>query len=356
MESESALAAQHLNMMFSPKFAVPIFGFVVPPLSLIILVTNLLMVWTLRKRNMRSPINAILTSVAVTDTLAICMPVVPFMYFYTLGHYEDFIPYTWCRTFFNLVHVFPLLCNMASLWSTVALAGIRCYSVWRPLQVKSVVTNFRINSGIVAIYLTSFIVYCPVIFEYSYTPISAYSMIDQNKTITSCHMQKSSSHMMNNFCTIHTWIQIILTSLLPWLLIAFPDFGLLWKLRHAENLVTANMNRTTRRRMTSWMIFVVVSMVWLVEIPFAITFTEYLSHTNGDVMRNKLGDNVVFVFLLKYITYPIIFVIYCFMSQRFRTEFLGMFTLRRSIQTRNSTEKSDQSKRISMFSASTSNV
>lgn len=337
-------SAEHLNVMFSPIYAVPVFGFVVPPLAIVVLLVNFLMVWTLRRRDLQSPVNTVLICIAVSDTLTIILPSVPFVYFYTLGNYKDFIPFSWCRAFFNLVHIFPMMCNMASLWSTVALATIRCYSVWRPLHVKSTITTFRTRVVIVFIYMFSAFVYAPILFEYTYTPLSAPSMTTPNATIMSCHMQKSQSHVMQNFCAAHTWIQIILTSLLPWFLITFPDAGLLWKLRQAESerkslndcqaieannterenqekSVFLNKKLVKQRRMTTWLIFLVVSMVWIVEIPFAVSFTKYLAHTKGDVMRNPLGDNVVFVLLLKYITYPVIFVIYCFMSQRFRKAF-----------------------------------
>ena len=327
---------EHLNIMFSPTYAVPVFGYVVPPLAVLVLVVNLLMVWTLGKRELKSPVNTVLICIAVSDTLAIALPSVPFIYFYTLGFYKDFIPFSWCRAYFSLVHILPLMCNMASLWSTVVLATMRCYSVWRPLHVKSAITNFRTKVIIVLIYMFSALVYSPILFEYSYTQLSAPSLMDPNSTIVSCHMQKSQTHAMQHFCQVHTWMQIICTSLLPWFLITFPDAGLLWKLRSTENerkrLHEHDKARTEtgtflskkvvkQRRMTTWLIFLVVSMVWIVEIPFAISFTKYLSHSQGDVMRSPLGDNVVFVFLMKYITYPVILIIYCFMSQRFRKAF-----------------------------------
>jgi hypothetical protein len=335
---------EHLNVMFHPEYAVPVFGYAVPPLAIIILFTNFFMVWILLKRHMRSPANTLLVCIAISNTLAIVFPVAPFVYFYTLGFYEDFVPFAWCRAFFNLVHVFPLLCNMASLWSTVALACMRCYSVWRPLHAKSTITPVRTYITIVAIYILSTLAYTPTIFEYTFIPLSAPSLINPNTTIVSCHLQQTRTHLSESFCNFHTWVQIIFTSLLPWFLITFPDFGLLYKLKKTETERKILMDEScdhredskekplvsktkliSGRRMTSWMIFIVVSMIWLVEIPFAVSFTLYQSHTNGDVMRNHLGSSVVFVLLLKYISYPIIFMIYCFMSQKFRQTFAEMF-------------------------------
>ncbi|XP_045199200.1 sex peptide receptor-like [Mercenaria mercenaria] len=331
---------EHLNVMFSPEYAVPVFGYAVPPLALVILFVNFLMVWILLKRHMRSPANTLLICIAISDTLAIVLPVIPFVYFYTFGFYEDFIPFAWCRVFFNLVHVFPLLCNMASLWSTVALAFMRCFSVWRPLHAKSTITLTRTYITIIGIYILSALVYTPAMFEYTYIPLSSPSLMDPNTTIISCHLQQTRSHLSESFCNFHTWIQIIFTSLLPWFLITFPDFGLLYKLKKTEKErktltdesfdqkddskgkdLLSKTKLVTGRRMTSWMIFVVVSMIWLVEIPFAVSFTLYQSHTNGDVMRNHLGSSVVFILLIKYISYPVMFLIYCFMSQKFRKTF-----------------------------------
>jgi len=319
--------------MFSPKYAVPVFGYVIPPLALVILLMNGAMVWTLCKRNMRSPVNSLLISIAISDTLAICLPTAPFIYFYTMGHYKEYIPFTWCRVFFNLVHVLPLFCNMASLWSTVALAGFRCYSVWRPLHVKATITNFRTNICIVLIYILAFVVYCPVMFEYTYTLVTTPSKMDGNATTRACTMKRNESYNNEHFTSIHTWVQIVFTSLLPWLLIAFPDFGLLWKLKKADAEINGATEKpmlfrnkqVSRRRMMTWMIFLVVSMVWMVEIPFAVSFAKYMANSNGDVMSNRLGNQVIFICLLKYVTYPAILVIYCFMSEKFRKEFIAVF-------------------------------
>ena len=70
---------EHLNIMFSPTYAVPVFGYVVPPLAVLVLVVNLLMVWTLGKRELKSPVNTVLICIAVSDTLAIALPSVPFV-------------------------------------------------------------------------------------------------------------------------------------------------------------------------------------------------------------------------------------------------------------------------------------
>lgn len=237
---------EHLNIMFSPEYAVPVFGYVVPPLALLVLVTTFFMVWVLLKKPMRSPANTVLVCIAISDTITIILPVVPFVYFYTLGYYEDFVPFAWCRVFFNFVHVFPLLSNMASLWSTVALAFMRCFSVWRPLHAKSTITPFRTYLSIGCIYALSILVYVPTMFEYTFIPLSAPSLMRPNSTILSCHLQKSPAHTSQKFCFIHTWIQIIFTSLLPWFLITFPDMGLLYKLKKKRIRAENSKRRNTR--------------------------------------------------------------------------------------------------------------
>lgn len=329
---------EHLNVMFNPDLAVPIFGYTVPPLAVCVILINICMVWILLQKQMKSPVNTLLVCIAISDTLAITLPAIPFTYFYSLGHYENFVPFAWCRVFFYCVHVLPLLCNMASLWTTVALAVMRCYSVWRPLHAKSTITTSRTYIAVFVVYVMSALAYAPLMFEYTYTPLTAPSMTEQNTTILSCHMQKSQTHTSVVFCRVHTWVQIIMTSLLPWFLITFPDFGLLYKLKKSDNerkalsgnvgskcvSVTESLNKKHQaigKRMTSWMVFCVVSMIWLVEIPFAINFTMYMSHTDGNLMRSRVSNNVVVVFLLKYITYPIVFLIFCFMSKKFRDTF-----------------------------------
>jgi len=70
------------------RFAVPINGILMPLIAVVTLTNNGLVLAILLRRQMRSPTNALLTALAVSDTLTSVCPVPCFVYFYTVGQRE----------------------------------------------------------------------------------------------------------------------------------------------------------------------------------------------------------------------------------------------------------------------------
>ena len=251
--------------------------------------------------------------------------------------------------------------NMASIWLTVALACVRCLSVWRPLAARALITWYRTNLVALVVVLISIGVYFPSLFEYNFDPVNIalntanISIIRDDVAMVGCKVERSFAHLNKAFCEVHTWVQIMLTSLIPWFCILFPDAGMLWRLKRAEvkrerllisdgekksNIdvgrdigekmmsINQHLKFRQRRRKITWMIFINATLIWLVEIPFAVVFTRILVRNYFYFMRSNIGNAGVFVILMKYITYPMIFVIYCIMSERFRETFKDVVSCR----------------------------
>jgi len=106
------------------RFTVPINGFLMPLIAVVTLVNNSIVVAILLRRQMRSPTNALLAALAVSDTMTIVCPVPCFVHFYTLGQrYLDWVPYSWCFAYFCLTDYLPTVFHTASIWLTTSLAG-----------------------------------------------------------------------------------------------------------------------------------------------------------------------------------------------------------------------------------------
>ena len=342
--------AIHLSRLVPIETAVPLFGYVVPPMAFVILLMNVLLVLTLCRRHMRSPVNALMVGMATMNTVAITVPVPAFVYFFSSGNVYRYVPFSWCRTYFTTVYILPLTSNMASIWLTVALACVRCLSVWRPLAARSLITWYRTNFVVLVIVLISFSLYFPSLFEYTFDPVNIAlnetTITHDDDTIVGCRVEKSFAHLNETFCEAHTWLQIMMTSLIPWFCILFPDAGLLWRLKRAEvkrnallsgkesNIdgrkqdigekivfINQHLKFKQRRQKITWRIFINVTIIWLVEIPFAVVFFRILIREDFDLMRSNIENAGVFVILMKYITYPMIFIMYCIMSERFRQTF-----------------------------------
>ena len=342
----------HLKQIISINSAVPIFGYILPPLAVFVLILNILMVLTFCRRHTRSAINSLLMGILTMDTLAIMMPIPVFVNFFTMGNYQYAVPYDWCQAYFILMFILPLTCNMASIWITFTLACVRCYSIWRPLSARTHLTSFKMNIGLSIIVLISVATYFPNYLEYSFTPIA----ID-NVTLA-CEAEKSFSHSKETLCSLHNWIQIVLTSHIPWVCIIFPNVGMLWQLKKSQTKRSVLFHglkakpenggkpdtcigcrprchssaRTlqTRHRRITWMIFINVTLIWLVEIPFATVLTSILIQRSYDFMKVNIGTPAVIVILLKYMSYPVIFFTNTFMCGQFRKNFKSVVLCRAS--------------------------
>lgn len=80
------------------KYAVPLYGYVMPFLLIITIVANTLIVVVLSKRHMRTPTNVVLMAMALCDMFTLLFPAPWYIYMYTFGnHYKPLGPVEVCR-------------------------------------------------------------------------------------------------------------------------------------------------------------------------------------------------------------------------------------------------------------------
>ena len=119
------------------RFAVPINGFLMPLVAVLTLANNALVLAVLLHPKMRSPTNALLAALAVSDTLMSVCPLPYFVHFYTVGQrYLDWVPYSWCFAYFSLTDYLPTVFHTASIWLTASLAAQRYAHVCCPVDSK----------------------------------------------------------------------------------------------------------------------------------------------------------------------------------------------------------------------------
>jgi len=129
--------------------SVPLYGYISPPLILLIVITNSLICVVLLRREMRTATNLILAAMALSDMLTGLCPLPCFIYFYTLEANRDWVPYRWCAAYVTLTDRLPTVFHTASIWLTVALAVHRYIFVCKP-QVSSRISASLIGRGSVS--------------------------------------------------------------------------------------------------------------------------------------------------------------------------------------------------------------
>lgn len=99
------------------KYAVPLYGYVMPFLLIVTIVANTLIVVVLSKRHMRSPTNVVLMAMALCDLFTLLFPAPWLIYMYTLGnHYKPLSPASLCYTW-NMMHEVSYICLMHKKFS-----------------------------------------------------------------------------------------------------------------------------------------------------------------------------------------------------------------------------------------------
>ncbi|XP_062599548.1 sex peptide receptor-related protein 2-like [Saccostrea cucullata] len=128
MEGSEELFFPNMSFPFHLAFVYPfpeafyVNGFVSPVLIFFTLVTNIFVVLILLRRHMRSPTNAILAAMAISDTLTGISPLPVLIHFFSLENYEEFVEYHWFYLYRFLGELIPTIFHTSSIWLTVTLA------------------------------------------------------------------------------------------------------------------------------------------------------------------------------------------------------------------------------------------
>ena len=108
------------------KYAVVLFGYILPFLLIITIIANTLIVIVLAQSHMRTPTNLVLLAMAIADLLTLVFPAPWYFYMYTFGNHAKILyPPSACYTYHLMVEVTPAFFHTASIWLTLLLAGQR---------------------------------------------------------------------------------------------------------------------------------------------------------------------------------------------------------------------------------------
>jgi hypothetical protein len=112
------------------KYAVVLFGYIMPFLLIITIIANTLIVIVLAQNHMRTPTNLVLLAMAIADLLTLLFPAPWYFYMYTFGNHNKILyPPSACYAYHCMIEVIPAFFHTASIWLTLLLAGQRYLSL-----------------------------------------------------------------------------------------------------------------------------------------------------------------------------------------------------------------------------------
>ncbi|XP_060568225.1 sex peptide receptor-like [Ruditapes philippinarum] len=166
----------HLSSQFPLYGGYPeVFGYILPPVIVLTLVTNCLVITVLIKKEMRTPTNVILAGLAFSDMMCgvIIFPV--FFNFFTLGKYNEIVPFDWCLPYQVLIVLASGFHNISVL-QTVALATQRYIFICVP-KARSKLNYFNALKVVVILHIIGLFAHAGRFLDTYFVPAFAYQSI-----------------------------------------------------------------------------------------------------------------------------------------------------------------------------------
>ncbi|XP_030382254.1 sex peptide receptor [Scaptodrosophila lebanonensis] len=331
-------------------YALPLYGYCMPFLLIITIISNSLIVLVLSKKSMATPTNFVLMGMAICDMLTVIFPAPGLWYMYTFGnHYKPLHPVSMCLAYSIFNEIMPAMWHTISIWLTLALAVQRYIYVCHAPMARTWCTMPRVKRCTIYIALLAFLHQLPRFFDRTYMPLQ----IEWNGNETEvCHMETSlwvheyvgvdlyfTSYYMFRVLFVHLAPCIILVTLNILLFVAMRQAQERRKLLFRENR-KKECKKLRESNCTTLMLIVVVTVFLIAEIPIAVVTAM---HIVSSLIIEFLDYGIANIFIMMtnfflVVSYPINFGIYCGMSRQFRETFKEIF-LGRIIAKKDSSSK-----------------
>ncbi|XP_076438714.1 sex peptide receptor-like [Babylonia areolata] len=328
-----------LSVKAPARYAVPINGYLSPILVFLTIINNSLVCVVLLKRHMRSPTNALLVAMAISDMFTGFFPVPVFLHFFSTERFWEYIPYEWCLPYKYLSVLIPTIFHTASIWLTMALAVQRYIYVCHSFRARTWCTTENVIRGTVFIYVLAVLSQLCRFLENYPLAVELQSAVDPNRTVVGCVMVFQGWVESNKdlYFNIYFWFRVIFIHLVPCISLVVMNALLIHAMRLARKrrkiLLRQNKKSESKKlkdsNCTTLMLVAVVGLFLLVELPLGVLLVIMIISNTFDV---KILDDLTFQTLSLFsnffilLSYPLNFFIYCGMSKQFRETFKTLFT------------------------------
>lgn len=320
------------------QYAQPMYGYVMPLLLLITIVANTLIVVVLSKRHMRTPTNAVLMAMALSDMFTLLFPAPWLFYMYTFGnHYKPLSPVGACYAWNVMNEVIPALFHTASIWLTLALAVQRYIYVCHAPVARTWCTMPRVLKCVAWISVLATLHQSTRFVDRVYEPLVIKWRDQEHVTVCQVKIAYWVEHWVstNLYFTLYFCFRVIFVHAIPCVCLVALNVLLFRALREAQlkrdKLFKENRKSECKRlrdsNCTTLMLIVVVTVFLATEIPLAVvTVLHIISSSITEILDYSVANVLVlFTNFFIIVSYPINFAIYCGMSRQFRETFKELF-------------------------------
>lgn len=321
-------------------------GYIWPLMALITLFTNLMIVFVLTQKDMKTPTNVVLTAIAIADIIPILVPVPWLIYLFAMGNEKQVLyPPMACYFYQHSTRSVSEIFYFLSTWLNVLLAVQDYLTACRPNTAKKWCQIKVVILEIVVLTTLAFLLNLPQALKLVFKPIKFY----YNGQLTmGCRALQAKwfKDLIGEYVALY---DDIFTAII----VLFVDGGpaialivltaLLIKQLHRQRIQghllmeqarTASKRRLERHRQQEYessarvMIFVLLAFL-AVKIPFATTYTLMIIQSRFDIhfveSLNDFQKAISITDLVFVLSYPINFTIFCCCSKKFRHKCIQLF-------------------------------
>nr|XP_053647266.1 sex peptide receptor-like [Cherax quadricarinatus] len=359
----------NVSNLYPLDLAIPLYGYAMPVLLLVTTVANTIIVAVLWQHHMRSPTNAVLMAMALSDMLTVLFPEPAFFYMYTLNnHAKPLHPSAACYAWSFMHEDIPNLFHTASIWLTVVLAVQRYIYVCHPPLARTWCTLPRVISAIIWIFIFATIHQAPKFFDTVYDSVEVKW---QGECVFVCSERFSDWVNLitpNIYFPIYFWFRVVFVNLGPCMVLVVLNFLLFRAMKEAQKrrkkLLHDKKSRKECKKLsdsncTTLMLIAVVSVFLVTEMPLAIiTLLHIITNMGIDIFSSDSYYLLTYFFITSnsfiIFSYPINFAIYCGMSRKFRETFRDLFIRGHGTTRRENSTRSANNGRVRTFRSCTS--
>ena len=343
-------------------------------ITAITVIMNGLFIGIFIREKMLSANYFILIAMAVSDSLTVLIPTCAIVYMYTDGKYPDYIPYEYCRLWGYLTKYLPTITHNASIWLTLVLAVQRYLIIRKPFIARRLCVRRTSLSAIITVYILATLSHLCRFLDTEYVPVkiipveiaTSAGYTDTTENNSQIHINKvppttvpveqicNSSNEINTCRAVYTetfsrfgvwyefcyyWFVILFVKFIPCTCLIVLDTLMLKSLRHSEmfrlNITvfdgeksqSLRSARRESRRMTIVLVVVIIIVI-MVELPIGVIlvlWTLDIIHSTATVNEKTLSTMARVANSVIYVSYPIIFTLYCCMCVKFRKALCRFF-------------------------------
>ncbi|KAG8178012.1 hypothetical protein JTE90_011644 [Oedothorax gibbosus] len=320
------------------KYAIPLFGYLMPFLLFVTIVANTLIVVVLAQRHMRTPTNMVLLAMAISDLLTLLFPSPWYFYMYTLNNHSKILyPPAACYAYHSMIETIPAFFHTASIWLTLLLAVQRYIYVCHPTTARTCCTLPKVWSAMAWIYFFALVQQSTRFFDRVFKSVRFRWRGGVHLGCEHNTAEWVREYITENiYYTTYYGFRILFVHIMPCLALVIFNLLLFSALRKAQQkrdkLFKENRKSECKKlrdsNCTTLMLIVVVTVFLVVEIPMAVTTLLHVMQNALEVSiadYDALNTTILFINFLIMLSYPVNFAIYCGMSRQFRETFRDLF-------------------------------